>query len=261
MSNDILKKALDESVQKEMSALPSRQELDEMYPSSDILDNKVKKIIGKNTASASYPIPRRNFTRFTKFAAVFAAALITGIAITITNQQNLVILPDAPTAAAPAPAAAPEIAAIPEAATGEYIPFAQFDYATDGEFAITERGFNFEDENWYAPLEPVFEIYGFYHIMTEYLDNMSVTTYNNANNDILMVVRNDTINLNDAINAITAYGRGVTNILVAGHDVTLFDPIDFNQQVAMWELNGVVYHVIADIDMQEFVQLLEVFFN
>jgi len=281
VTDDILKKALDESVQKEMATLPNRQELDEMYPPSDILDKKIKKIIAKENPTI---VPYVKLRGFSKIAALFAIMLVTGVAVVVNDRQNQFDAPisHAPTApaaasvapelAAPAPPAAPAPAMeMPRIAAAEVM---EDEY--DGAFArdITaldiatgeaeDANFGADAELWLAPSvygSPLLEARGFYHVMTEYLDTMVVTTYHNAANDILMVVQNSTIQLSDAVNAVAVYGRDFSTIQVAGREVTLFDPIDFNQQVAMWETNGVVHHVIADVDMDEFVELLQAFFN
>jgi len=69
----MLKTALEESMISEMETLPKREELDEMYPRSEIFDKRVMKII--NSEEKVYKRKRKIETIY-KFAAVFMALII-----------------------------------------------------------------------------------------------------------------------------------------------------------------------------------------
>ena len=77
-----LKAALDESIQQEMAALPSDEELNEMFPPSADFDKRIMKIIGKEKR----PSRRKIFTRMAASVAVLLVGAVSAWAFFVDRE-------------------------------------------------------------------------------------------------------------------------------------------------------------------------------
>jgi len=86
----ILKVATDEALQKEMDALPSKEELDKMFPRTESFDRKMRGVIKKE-----FKVARRTKTihRFTRIAAIFCLIAFAGMGalMSVSASRNFIL--------------------------------------------------------------------------------------------------------------------------------------------------------------------------
>lgn len=73
MSEDLLKKALEEAIDEDMSFIPKRQKLDEMHEFSEIFDRKIRKLAKKNKFHFRYQ------KTLSAVAACLAVVILAGV--------------------------------------------------------------------------------------------------------------------------------------------------------------------------------------
>ena len=217
----LVKVAIEESVEKEMQALPDIEELNKMYPLSTTLDKRVKEII----AAESRKHKRKQVAKtMGKMAASIAIFCTIGAALLFSVEGSRIFILNT---------------LIDH--RNDHIAVEFWSYENLQEISLDlSRGL------------PA----GYEFMDIQLFDTMTITRYETIDGlEILMMEQFDT-NLTVAVS--TDF-RDFSIIEIGGHDVYLFDATgsEGNMHVIMWSEGPNVVQMISAIDVNELLALVE----
>lgn len=210
--------AIEEAVLQEMDALPSREELDAMYPATTAFDKKIKSIIAKEERDYKRKQMQKTLIKIVACIGIF---IIIGTVVLMSVDASRIYILNA-------------IISMQE----DHLAF---------DFVYNEHS---------QLIEADILIDGFEYIGSQTYDNMlTISMYVNADGRNITIQRHEGANLRAAID--TDY-REYSTIRINYHEIFLFEAEgNAENNVLMWEQRNAVIQIISNADIETIIVTAE----